>query len=285
MTTVAATRFESRAWLTSPLATAAGTLHLAGCLRNARNLDPAAMRVLGRYGLAYLVAGEGYYRDARGADRGLTPGDLVVVFPDVPHAYGGRDGTIWDQVYFIFDGPQFDLWRKAGLLSPARPVWRLEPVDYWHRRLAEVVPAGGRRSPAAAVGALGRFVHVLADMFEADAQATADPAHEVWLSRSQQLLGERTATGWLTPQQVARQVGLSYGNFRKRFAAQTGQSPGQFRKRCRIDQACAAIFQGRQSFKEIAAELDFCDVFHFSKAFRQLAGLSPSEFRRKVCGR
>jgi AraC-like DNA-binding protein len=285
MTLPAAKRFASRAWLSRPLATAAGTLLAAGSLRNAPNLDPVAMRVLGHYGLAYLVAGAGYYCDLRGPRHDLSPGDLVVVFPDVPHAYGARDGATWDQIYLVFDGPQFDLWRNAGLLSSDRPVMRLEPVAYWQRRLEDVVLADSSDGPGNAVSALGRLVHLLADMIEVDARSTGRPAQDVWLSRSQQLLGERTATGWLTPQQVARQVGLSYENFRKRFAAQTGQSPGQFRKRCRIDQACAAIFQGRQSFKDIAAELEFCDVFHFSKAFRQVKGMSPSEFRRRACGR
>jgi len=30
--------------------------------------------------------------------------------------------------------------------------------------------------------------------------------------------------------------------------------------------------------------LEFCDVFHFSKAFKQVMGLTPSEFRQKAHG-
>mgnify|MGYP002260660693 CR=1 FL=1 len=79
-------------------------------------------------------------------------------------------------------------------------------------------------------------------------------------------------------------MGLSYENFRKQFAARTGVSPGAFQKRKRIDRACSAIYQGGRTLKQLAEELEFCDVFHFSKAFKQIVGSTPSEFRRKVRG-
>jgi len=106
----------------------------------------------------------------------------------------------------------------------------------------------------------------------------------VWLEESQRLLGSPESGGWLSPQQVAQKVGLSYENFRKQFAARTTVSPGQFQKRKRVERAQSAIYHGGQSLKQLAEELEFCDVFHFSKAFKQVTGTTPSEFRRKVHG-
>jgi AraC-like DNA-binding protein len=107
---------------------------------------------------------------------------------------------------------------------------------------------------------------------------------ELWLEQSLQLLGHRGADGWLTPQHVAKTVGLSYENFRKRFVQLSGESPGQYQRRRRIESACAAIYHGEHSMKEIASGLGFCDVFHFSKAFKQVVGTTPSEYRRRVSG-
>ena len=84
----ASTRSPSQSWLESPLTTEAGVLQLAGLLQNAPGIDPRSMRVLGSFALVLLVAGKGYYQDARGTRRDLVPGDVVVVFPDVPQAYG-----------------------------------------------------------------------------------------------------------------------------------------------------------------------------------------------------
>ena len=276
--------FRARPWLESPLPTPAGGLQLAGALENNEGIDPVTMRVLGSYGMAYLVAGEGYYADARGLKRELGAGDVVLIFPELAHAYGPKPGTPWRHLYFVFNGPQFDLWRKRGLLDPARPVWRAEPVDFWARRLEEAVTPEENHGPAAALRALGRWLDVLAALLavrDADAQ---EPAGGGWLAESQRLLGGPDARGWPKPQQVARAVGLNYENFRKQFAARTGVSPGQFQKRKCIDRARAAIYQGDRTLKQLAEELEFSDVFHFSKAFKSVTGTAPSEFRRQVRG-
>ena len=276
--------FRPRPWLESPLPTPVGGLQLAGALENNEGIDPKAMRVLGSYALVYILAADGYYADARGLRRELGAGDAVLIFPELAHAYGPRPGTSWRHLYFVFNGPQFDLWRKAGLLDPTRPVWRAEPVDFWARRLEEAVQTGGNHGPAAALRTLGRFLDALGELLAMHETEERDPEGGAWFAESQRLLGGPEARGWLTPQQVARTVGLSYENFRKQFAARAGVSPGQFRKRKRIDRACSAIYHGGRTLKQLAEELEFCDVFHFSKAFKQIAGTTPSEFRRKVRG-
>lgn len=242
------------------------------------------MRILGSYALVLMVAGRGYYRDVRGTRRDLGPGDAVLVFPEIAHAYGPKAGEDWTQIYYVFAGPQFDLWRRRGLLRPERPVWRLGAADYWQQRLFAVLqnePAGG---PGGPLRAMGRFLEVLAEMIATDEEAAKAPGRDAWLEKSLRLLGLRSASGWATPQDVARQVGLSYENFRKRFTLLTGESPGQYQKRRRLDWACAAIYQGEHTIKQIADELGFCDAFHFSKAFKQVVGTTPSEYRRRVSG-
>ncbi|MCW5549558.1 MAG: helix-turn-helix domain-containing protein [Opitutaceae bacterium] len=276
--------FHSQAWLESPLRTSLGELQLVGALKDVAGLDPKAMRVLGSYSLIYLVDVDGYYCDVNGVQADLRPGDLVLIFPELAHAYGPKRGQPWNQIYFVFNGPQFDFLRSRGVLDPRRPVWHAEPVDYWRRRFEEVVAGEGRDTAAGALRATGMFLQLVCDLAAADAEARLSLERDAWLAESQRLLGSPGGRGWLTPQQVARQVGLNYDNFRKQFALRLGLSPGQFQKRKRIDRACAAIYQGSHGFKELAEELEFCDVFHFSKAFKQVMGITPSEFRRKAHG-
>lgn len=276
--------FRSEAWLESPLRTGMGELQLAGSLQDVAGLDPKAMRVLGSYSLIYLVKVDGYYCDGNGLKADLRTGDLVVIFPELAHAYGPKHGQPWDQIYFVFNGPQFDFLRGKGLLNPKRPILHLEPVDYWSRRLEEIVAGEARHTEAGALRAMGRFLNLLCDLEAADAEARLRPERDRWFEESQRLLSDPGERGWLDAQLVARQVGLNYDNFRKQFALRAGVSPGQFQKRKRIDRACAAIYQGSHGFKELAAELEFCDEFHFSKVFKQITGLTPSEFRKKAHG-
>lgn len=278
-------KYRSQPWLQSPLRTPVGEIELAGLLHNVAGIDPTGMRILRRFTLVLMVSGKGYYNDARGKRVELEPGDVVLVFPEIAHAYGPAVGNDWTQVYVVFDGPQFQLWRAQGLLSPDRPVLRLGSPDYWRQRLYDIVKSEALHRVGAPLRAMGRLVQVIADMLAADAESERRQAErDPWLEKSLRLLGERGATTWATPQEVAKHVGLSYENFRKRFAQQTGESPGRYQKRRRLEWACAAIYHGELSLKEIADSLGFCDVFHFSKAFKHEIGFTPSDYRKRVKG-
>ncbi|MDI1319889.1 MAG: AraC family transcriptional regulator [bacterium] len=279
-----APKYRSEPWLQSPLRTPVGEIELAGLLRNVPGIDPTGMRILRRFTLVLMVEGRGYYRDARGTKLELGPGDVVLVFPEIAHAYGPLPGSEWTQIYFVFDGPQFQLWRAQGLLAPEHPVLRLGAMDYWRRRLHEVVKSEPLHSAGAPLRALGRLLHVITDMVAADAESTRQAGRDTWLEKSLRLLGDRGAAGWLAPQEVAPLVGLNYENFRKRFVQLTHESPGRYQKRRRLEWACAAIYHGDYSLKQIADTLGFCDVFHFSKAFKQEIGFTPSDYRRRVRG-
>src|SRR5688572_6022098 len=161
-----ATSTPSESWLQSPLRTAAGELQLAGQLRNIAGIDPACMRVLGSYALILMVTGRGYYCDARGTKRELGAGDAVLVFPEIAHAYGPQPGEDWTQIYYVFTGPQFELWRRRALLRPEQPVLRLGAPEYWQQRLLSVLQNEPRETarPGAALRSFGRFLDVLAEM-------------------------------------------------------------------------------------------------------------------------
>jgi AraC-like DNA-binding protein len=232
-----------------------------------------------------MVEGRGYYQDVRGMKRELGPGDVVLVFPEIAHAYGPLPESDWTQIYFVFDGPQFHLWRTQGLLSPDKPVLRLGAAEYWRQRLYDILKSEPIHGPSAALRAMGRFLQVIAEMIAIDAESTRETGRDAWLEKSLRRLSERGSAGWPLPQDVAKEVGLSYENFRKRFVQHTGESPGRYQKRRRLEWACADIYHGEHSLKQTADALGFCDVFHFSKAFKQEIGITPSEYRRRVRGR
>lgn len=241
------------------------------------------MRTLGSYALIFIRSGKGRYRDQRGVDSPFQAGDLILVFPELPHAYGSPSND-WEQIYVVFHGPQFELLERAGVLDPQSPLWRLGPVAHWQHRLEELFPQDAApRNESEATRALGHFTSLITDMAAAHAAARRSP-HEAWLGESMRLLAEPSAQGWLTPQETARQVGLSYENFRKLFSKHAGESPGAFQKRRRIEHACAQIYQSSRTFKDLADEHGFCDVFHFSKVFTQVMGESPSAYRKRLNG-
>lgn len=276
--------FQNDPWLTRPLVVGENVIRAAGLVHNVPALDPAAMRVLGTFGLIYMLRVDGFYCDANGAEDHLQSGDVVWIQPGLAHAYGPWSGRDWTQIYVVMEGPTWTQWAAERVLDPHRPVTRAAPVDLWRRRFERVFEARGAGDRATALRTFGGLLQLMLDLLATHTESQRSP-EDMWLEESQRLLGEvRPGQAGLTPQEVAKKVGLSYENFRKQFAARVGRSPGQFQKRRRIERACAAIYQGEPSFKHLAADLGFCDVFHFSKAFKQVVGETPSEFRQRTRG-
>lgn len=254
-----------------------GRIIAKGTIKNGPGVPQ--MRVLGDYyTVLYLLKGEGFYRDEQGISRDVRAGDLILLYPDIAHYYGPPSpGQPWDEFYLRFDGPVFDLWRKEKVLDPAMPIWHLEPIDYWLRRFQETIPPAGAPEPRQAVSFICRLQQVLADARRDALRDTVTRADDAWLARVYALL-EANLEQPLSGASVAEQAGMSYENFRKRFARLTGTSPGKYRQSRVIMRAGELLHDGQMTCREIALSLGFCDEHHFSRRFKQVVGKSPTQF-------
>ena len=78
--------------------------------------------------------------------------------------------------------------------------------------------------------------------------------------------------------EIARLCGVSECYFRRLFREYSGESPMNFRQRYRIERAKQLLLTDEYSIGEIAGELNFLDIYHFSKTFKKFCGMSPNAF-------
>ena len=72
-------------------------------------------------------------------------------------------------------------------------------------------------------------------------------------------------------------AGMSVSSLRSAFRETTGTSPASVRNSLRLAHAYERLRPANRTVAEVAAELGFCDPFHFSKAFRSEFGFPPSQ--------
>jgi AraC-like DNA-binding protein len=80
-------------------------------------------------------------------------------------------------------------------------------------------------------------------------------------------------------EELVQLSGLARTTFFTRFRDITGQSPSEYMLKLKLESAKVSLETTTLSVKEIAANLQFYDEFHFSKLFKRKYGLSPSTLR------
>ncbi|GHU16372.1 hypothetical protein FACS1894163_05620 [Spirochaetia bacterium] len=80
---------------------------------------------------------------------------------------------------------------------------------------------------------------------------------------------------------AANQVSVNYTWFSEKFSEQTGLHFNEYLKRLRIEKAKAILESGNYMVYEAAELSGYQDVKYFQKAFKEVTGLSPGEWRRK----
>jgi len=259
-----------------------GKISMAGCIRGSAGVSFTSMRILGSYALVYLTDGSGRYQMRGQPPLRCRAGDLLVIFPEIAHGYGPEAGGRWSEIYVVFEGEVFDLWRRLGILTPERPLLRLLPVGHHAKSLRQLAIGRGDDDPARQLDRVCKLQSFLALALARSPGGKRGPeaaAWPEWVTAS----AERMEADVTAPlEAIARGAGLSYESFRKKFRAITGVSPARYRSRILIDLARKMIYEERLSNKELADRLGFCDEFHFSRRFRESTGATPGEFRRSL---
>ena len=86
----------------------------------------------------------------------------------------------------------------------------------------------------------------------------------------------------LTIERIAADVGVHPFHFSKVFRRFHGQTVGEFVKRLRVQFSCRQLFDPDVELSSVALSAGFGDQSHFTRAFKELTGMTPGSFRATV---
>src|ERR1700681_3491337 len=84
--------------------------------------------------------------------------------------------------------------------------------------------------------------------------------------------------------ELAQSVGLSTAHFARMFRKSTGETPHQFVLRQRLERAKAMLRAPDARILDVAVACGFKTQQHFAQAFRDVWGVSPTEYRQDLAG-
>ncbi len=232
---------------------------------------PEKFRILGLYAAVFIAKGDGCLRMRNGRERPVKTGDVVIVFPDTPHAYG--PWKEWDSIWVVWGGAEAETIEKMGCLDRSRPVFedRLRAVKEAHEALQDAMEQPGPGSVLQRKAILLKMLHKLNSgmgWHGLDSRRRISAAADSLLENQ----------GRTNINELAERCGMSQTHFRRLFKELYGESPKRMATSARISRAKELLGSGK-TIKDVANELGFRDQFYFMRAFKSSTGQSPGKFR------
>ena len=241
-------------------------------------------RSLREYQLIYITRGGGEFQSTSAGTRRIESGALFALFPGEWHRYRPDKSSGWDEYWLAFDGPGVPELMRAQGLSMRTPILSPGVDQRLQREFVETTAEirdeaiGCQAVLAARAALILAFARALGDR-AALANQSALPAIEAAKCRMIERLDQPVAI-----EDLARELGVGYSWFRRRFRQCTGLSPAQYRLQVRINHASQLLKTTALPVAEIARQSGFDSAYYFARIFREKSGVTPTEYRQGKIG-
>jgi AraC-like DNA-binding protein len=227
----------------------------------------------------------------------LTPGDLVLLGPNLPHIWqldehrGTRVPVRILLVQFVEEFLGNDFWSIPATHSLRRLFKRAHMglrIDGQSReRVTRIMLDMRATSGLQRMAQFLTLLEILASESECHVLATAgcsaqlNPFDQERMDRVFRHITERLDEP-VNQQEVARRAGLSNGAFSRFFKLHFGRTFPEFVNELRVGRACRLLTESDQKITNIAFDCGFNNLSNFNRQFIRLKGTTPREFRRQL---
>ncbi len=206
--------------------------------------------------------------------RPVHPNTMFLFDSREPSRYGRSDGREWMHSWLRVSGQEFPDMLAALRLPFLRPIPFDSPqTDSWlplfHREMSLPNP-----DPEVIRHLLQAWLRTIARRHRGDALQIPES-----FIRARRLIEERYHEK-MSLDRLAATACLSKAHFCVGFRKYFGTSPMAYVMQYRMHVAAELLEDINQSIAAVAAACGYADVYHFSRVFKQIHGLSPGRYRR-----
>lgn len=231
--------------------------------------------------LLLCLKGEGFV-EVNGRTWPVGPGQIAWIYNHHTNKHWPAEGSPWEMLWIRVDGPHMDRIYQT-LTASGSPVFAgidRETSEAIFKRIFRIMR---QRSIAMEASLHAEVATLMRELFAARHSANPSssskeaeiPMSLVKPMEAMRLYYDRP----LRVAELATMAGMSVSNFFRHFKAATGTSPIDWLKRERINQAKRRLIETNDSIARIAEQTGYYDQFYFSRDFKRMTQVSPSEYR------
>lgn len=247
----------------------------------AHSFGPAARN---HYLFHYVISGTGTLMadDSSGETKTYSVKSMqgFMIFPDQITTYIADKNVPWEYIWIEFDGLRAKSVVDAAGLSPDNPVYKARSKELRENMMNEMIyiTENSNSSPFHLIGHLYLFIDYLARSAAEIKIRQGSKLRDFYIHEALAFI-EQNFQNDITVEDIAEVCGLNRSYFGKIFKEAVGKSPQDFLLNYRMVKAAELLKLTKLSVGDISNAVGYDNQLHFSRAFKNIYGVSPKNWR------
>ncbi|MCD7806682.1 MAG: AraC family transcriptional regulator [Lachnospiraceae bacterium] len=212
----------------------------------------------------------------------IRSGQGFLLFPGQISTYIADRRLPWEYVWLEFDGLRAKECVELAGLSPDNPVYKVRSKDVAEAMKNEMLYIVDHReeSPFHLIGHLYLFIDSFMRASGSMRIGQGSTLRDFYVKEAFTYI-EQNFQNDITVEDIAAVCGLNRSYFGKIFHEATGKSPQQFLISYRMTKAAELLKLTDMSVADTGNAVGYPNQLHFSRAFKNVYGVSPREWRNE----
>ncbi|MGN1102727.1 MAG: AraC family transcriptional regulator [Huintestinicola sp.] len=247
----------------------------------AHSFGPAARN---HYLFHYVISGTGrlYADDKNGNTKEYAVKSMqgFMIFPGQITTYVADKDMPWEYVWIEFDGLRARSVVEAAGFSWEQPVYKARSKELREEMMKEMnyIAENGSSSPFHLIGHLYLFIDYLSRSAEGIKVRHSSNLRDFYIHEALEFI-EHNFQNNISVEDIADVCGLNRSYFGRIFKEAVGKSPQEFLLSYRMVKATELLKLTRLSVGDISIAVGYDNQLHFSRAFKNIYGVSPKKWR------
>lgn len=247
------------------------------------SFGPAARN---HYLFHYIISGTGTLLSNNTKEESQTyqikSGQGFLIFPGQINTYIADKDIPWEYVWLEFDGLRVREALSLTDLSPDSPVYRSHEKESRELMMQEMlyIVQHSKETPFHQIGHLYLFFDYLIRSCKSANLVSGSRMSDYYMKEAISFIEQNFQNG-ITIEDIANVCGINRSYFGKIFRKSVGKSPQEFLMNYRMAKAAELLKLTTLSIADIGNAVGYENQLHFSRAFKNIYGVSPRAWRNQ----